>query len=212
MLIPDELLLPAAPGTEHTVHARAPGLVSLCPEIRPEAILQGKVFYDPSRKHHFAKVDFNAVVPLIPAHLETKVNEDNASFQVEKYMFSPGFFESSFDMVGLMLKQCPEVLQQASPNSEGVFSFIEKLVFEILPWGKKTKEVQDMTQVLIRMLKLNTEQTFGFIKRRILKTNDKGEVDTALFKILLSGSLEIREAMSQIMVHCISTCTAETHL
>lgn len=69
-----------------------------------------------------------------------------------------------------------------------------------------------MTQVLIRMLKLNTEQTFGFIKRRILKTNDKGEVDTALFKILLSGSLEIREAMSQIMVHCISTCTAETHL
>ena len=62
------------------------------------------MFYDPVKKHHFAKVDFNAVAPLMPVHLSAKVHDDNTSFMVEKYMFSPGFFESSSDMVGLMLK------------------------------------------------------------------------------------------------------------
>jgi hypothetical protein len=134
---------------ENKVAIRAPGVSDLCPEIKREALLAADIYYDHTKKLHYAKVDFNTVIPAMPPALSKRVHEDNASFLVEKYMFSPGFFESALNMMDLMIKRNPESLSQTNEYSTGIYKFVEKQVFEILPWGKKNKEVKKMTQILI---------------------------------------------------------------
>jgi hypothetical protein len=116
-------------------------LADLCPEIDRQELYKSQIYFDPIKKHHYAKVDFHAVKKFIPDFLKKKVNDDNSSFMIEKYMFNPGFFESSTSMIDLMLKAYPEAMFEDNPYSGGIFSFVEKLVFEILPWGKKTNDV-----------------------------------------------------------------------
>jgi hypothetical protein len=60
------------------------------------------------------------------------------------------------------------------------------------------------------MLKLNKEQTLGFINRRILKRGEDGKIDTNFLSSILTGSLEQRETLSQLILHAFVTLKETT--
>lgn len=79
------------------------------------------------------------------------------------------------------------------------------MVFEILPWGKKTQEVQELTKILINILSQNKAQSLSFIEKRVLKRNEKGEVDNDFFKKLITGTPDIRESRANFILHSLKT-------
>jgi hypothetical protein len=66
------------------------------------------------------------------------------------------------------------MLSERGPYSEKIFQFIEKMIFELLPWGKETQEGREMTALYVRMLRGNKNETLKFISERILNKDEKG--------------------------------------
>lgn len=101
------------------------------------------------------------------------VHNDNHAYLFERQIFTLGFFEAAKEMYETMLKHNPEVFQaQISSDLESgenpLFSFMERLVFDIIPMSSDNKCLMDVAKVYISILQLNFQETLKLIKKRIL--------------------------------------------
>ncbi len=83
------------------------------------------------------------------------VHQDNHGFLFERQVFNIGFFEAIKELASIMLANNPEVLEQSHPNSEPIFAFMEKMVFEILPSLSDNKHLLEMASLHRQMLQSN---------------------------------------------------------
>jgi|LauGreDrversion4_2_1035121.scaffolds.fasta_scaffold04400_8 hypothetical protein len=67
-----------------------------------------------------------------------------------------------------MLQNNPEALLENNPESESLFLFMDKLIFDLLIMTSENKQLIDLTKIYIRMLDLNPTQTINLINRRII--------------------------------------------
>lgn len=61
------------------------------------------------------------------------VHEDNHTFLYEKQIFNAGFFEAVKALYETILKSKTEELQVHSQDELPIYSFMERLVFELVP-------------------------------------------------------------------------------
>jgi hypothetical protein len=73
------------------------------------------------------------------------VSQDNLVFLCEKQVFTNSFFQCTLDLLNLMLKHNPDVLEEGHPMCEKIFRFVERLVFDILPMTSENKCLMAMT-------------------------------------------------------------------
>lgn len=99
------------------------------------------------------------------------VHNDNHSFLFERQIFNASFFEAMKEMLETMLSAHPDVLAHNTPESEAIFTFMEKLLFDVIAMSSDNKQIGDITRLYVNMLKLNPSQTVRLIDKRILMKN-----------------------------------------
>jgi hypothetical protein len=84
-------------------------------------------------------------------------------------LYNAGFYEAIKGLLQTLLDNNPDFFSVDNmPDNEGVFLFMEKLIFEILAMTTENKHLIDIVKQYMSMLQKNSYQAFQLIERRIL--------------------------------------------
>lgn len=133
------------------------------------------------------------------------MHEDNHTFLFEKQIFNLGFFEAVKEMYETLLKNKPEEFQQAYEGDHPLFTFMERLVFELIPLSSDNKPLIDMTKLYVQMLQNNYNETLKLIHKRVLMK--EAEPKREYFEILVSNlDASMREVYATVLLQCVNQC------
>lgn len=87
------------------------------------------------------------------------VHDDNLTFLFEKQIFVPHFFEAAKELYQILLDARKEefiTMEGAIVTAENpLFTFMERLVFDLIPMASENKCLTDVCKVYCSMLSLN---------------------------------------------------------
>lgn len=135
------------------------------------------------------------------------VHEDNTAFLFEKQIFVSNFFEAVKELYQTLLAVRPEEFKQgdgAIVTSENqLFTFMERLMFDIIPMASENKCQGDVCKVYCSMLSLNYQETVKLIETRILKQS--GDAKKDFFDSLVSNIDSGQRALNaEILLNCLN--------
>jgi hypothetical protein len=97
-------------------------------------------------------------------------------------------------------------------ENEGVFNFMEKLIFDILAMTTENKQLIDIVKQLTQMLHKNSYKAFEFIDRRILKKDSEIKDQREFFETLVSHlDRDVREMHAILLLNCVNICFKENN-
>lgn len=82
----------------------------------------------------------------MPNNLYRLVQKDNHNFLFERQIFNAGYFEAIKAMLNTLIITNPEVLVSESEQTDSLFSFVEKLLFDVLSMTADSKLLIDITK------------------------------------------------------------------
>jgi hypothetical protein len=109
------------------------------------------------------------------------VHEDNLLFLRERQLLANPFFDTMKTLLEQALDNNPDLFSEESPHSQSLFDFMQRMVFELMPFTSETASLKDLHKLLLRALALNTSQLINFIDSRILVDRSKLEKDERSF-------------------------------
>jgi hypothetical protein len=91
-------------------------------------------------------VDFNAIEKFVPNSLYKHVQKDNHNFLFERQIFNSGYFEAVKGMLKTLILTNPEAIVSDTEETEKMFSFVEKLIFDVLSMTADNKSLLEITR------------------------------------------------------------------
>ena len=174
-------------------------LVKLCPQLDAARISSDlQVQYNEEAKEHVALVGFNSVQKFVPNEVYQMVHQDNVSFLFERQIFNSGFFEA--------VKELYEIILANNPVDEpALFTFLERLVFDIIPMSADNKSLPDMARLYARLLETNFDETLKVIAKRIVP-DDHATKREYFENLLQSLDISNRELHASLLLACLNYC------
>ena len=175
----------------------------------------GSITFDEERKEHIIKIEFNSAQKFVPndiykvsrrSHSLQLVHEDNYRFMCERQVFSNPFFESMKNLLSVMIEKSPGVLFDHEADSEKLFDFTFKLVFDLSAMTTENKHLLELTKSLLSMLNCNDVQLRRVIHDYILVDKSKlGKDEKGFFESLISHSeKDVREMNATLLAFVVN--------
>lgn len=175
-------------------------LVKLCPQLDAARISSDlQVQYNEEAKEHVALVGFNSVQKFVPNEVYQMVHQDNVSFLFERQIFTSGFFEAVKELYEIILA---DPMAQPEP---ALFTFLERLVFDIIPMSSDNKILPDMARLYARLLESNFDETLKVIAKRIVP-EDHPTKREYFENLLQSLDVSNRELHASLLLACLNYC------
>lgn len=108
-------------------------------------------------------------------------------------------------MIEMLITQTPEYL--SSPDqSQKLFDFMDRIIFDILAMTSENKQLTDLTKLYIDMLSRNDTQVMNLIDKRILyNVENKNKDEKNFFDSLISNmDKDVRELSSTLLTFIVN--------
>jgi hypothetical protein len=131
--------------------------MKVCPSLQEKLKDSSQIMFDEEKKEHYALVGFKDAQKFVPNDIYQKVHEDNYRFMCERQVFINGFFEATKSILHLILEHSPELLDASSLDSEVLFAFTKRVLFDLLQMTTENKQLLEFTKLFLNMLAKNND-------------------------------------------------------
>jgi hypothetical protein len=124
----------------------------------------------------------------------------------ERQIFSNPFFESMKNILNTMVDKVPEELEPHNEDSDHVFNFTYRMIFDLAALSTENKYLLDLTKVMLNMLNRNDNQLMKLIETYVLVDKAKlGKDEKSFYESLISNTeVSVRDMNGLIITYSVN--------